>query len=208
MADVHGVGVHDPGHRLLVGVYIGCGNIFFGSDEVDDLRGVAARHALQFTLAHLLGVADHSALGSAEGNIHDRALPRHPTRQCTHFVERDVWRVANAAFSGTASDGMLNTESGKNLNATIIHGHRKVNDNFARRCPQQLPQPFIQIELACCKVEPRALRFPGINLLVQCHCCRCHTISNSFSLPRKGLRPFHEPTDRRSKISPVIGVIH
>jgi len=26
-----------------------------------------------------------------------------------------------------------------------------------------------------------------------------------FSLPRKGLRPFHEPTDRRSRISPVTG---
>ena len=43
---------------------------------------------------------------------------------------------------------------------------------------QQLPQAFIQIELACREIEPRALCFPGIDLLVQSHglCSECHTI--------------------------------
>ena len=52
VAHVHGVGVHDPGHGLLVGVDVGRGNVFFRSDEVDDLGGVAAGHALQLALAH------------------------------------------------------------------------------------------------------------------------------------------------------------
>src|ERR1700747_3740494 len=34
---VHGVGIHNPCHRLLVGVDVGCGNIFLRPDEVDDL---------------------------------------------------------------------------------------------------------------------------------------------------------------------------
>ena len=181
LAHMHGVGVHDPGHRLLVGVYIRRGHIFFRPDEVDDLRGIPARHALQFAMAHLLGVADHSALGSAKRNVYDRALPGHPARQRTHFVERDLGCVADAALARTACNGVLYPESGKNLDAAVVHGHRKVNDNFARGRPQQLPKPFIQIELACREIKPRALRFPGVNLLVQCHCCWCHTISNSLA---------------------------
>ena len=35
---------------------------------------------------------------------------------------------------------------------------------------QQLPQAFIQIQLARRKVEPRALCLPGIDLLVQSKC--------------------------------------
>ena len=53
-AHVHGVGVHDPGHGLLVGIHVGRGNVFFRPDEVDDLRGVAPGHALEFALAHQL----------------------------------------------------------------------------------------------------------------------------------------------------------
>ena len=87
---VHGVGVHDPGHRLLVGVHVGRGNILFRADELDDLGCVAARHALQFALAHLFGIADDAALGAAERNIHDRALPGHPAGQRAHFVQRDI----------------------------------------------------------------------------------------------------------------------
>ena len=50
VARVHRVGVHDPGHRLLVGVHVGRGHVLLGADEVDELGRVAARHALQ--LAH------------------------------------------------------------------------------------------------------------------------------------------------------------
>ena len=132
-------------------------------------------------MAHLLGVADHSALGAAKRDVHDRALPGHPARQSAHFVERDLGRVADAAFAGTACNGVLNPESGENLDAAVVHGDRKVNDNFARGRPEQLPKSFIQIQLACCKIKPRALRFPRVNLLVQCHCCWCHTISNSLA---------------------------
>ena len=104
LAHVHGVGVHDPGHGLLVGVHVGRGNVLLRSDEVDDLRGVAAGHALQFALAHCFGIADDAALGAAEGNVDDGALPGHPTGQGAHFVERDVGRVANAALGRAAGD--------------------------------------------------------------------------------------------------------
>jgi hypothetical protein len=40
---VHAVGVHHPGHDLLVRVHVGCGHVFLGADRVDDFRDVAAR---------------------------------------------------------------------------------------------------------------------------------------------------------------------
>ncbi len=170
MAHVHGVGIHDPGHGLLIGVDVGRGNILLRPDEVDDLRRVAARHALQFALAHRLGVADDAALGAAEGNVDHGALPGHPTGQRAHFVQRDVGRVADAALARAAGNVVLHPEAGEHLDVAVIHGHRKMNNDFARRRSQQLPQAFIQVELACRKIEPRALCFPGIDLLVQSKC--------------------------------------
>ena len=167
LAHVHGVGVHDPRHGLLVGVHVRRGNVLLRPDELDDLRGVAARHALQLALAHALGIADDAALGSAEGNIDDRALPGHPTGQRAHFVQRDIGRVADAALARTARHGVLHAEAGEHVDHAVVQGHRKVNDDLPRRRAQHLPQSFIEIQLARGKVEARALRLPGIDLLVQ-----------------------------------------
>ena len=41
VADVHGVGVHEPRHDLLVGVHVGRRHVLVGSDRVDDFRRVA-----------------------------------------------------------------------------------------------------------------------------------------------------------------------
>src|SRR3546814_9735572 len=55
-AFVHGVGVHHPGHGLRVGVYIGRGYVFVGSDDYADLAGVAACDALEFPTGVVAGV--------------------------------------------------------------------------------------------------------------------------------------------------------
>ena len=73
----------------------------------------------------LLGVADDAALGAAEGNVDDSALPGHPAGQGAHFVEGDVGRVADAAFGRAAGDGVLNAEAGEHFDATIVHGRRE-----------------------------------------------------------------------------------
>jgi hypothetical protein len=154
----------------------GAGNVFFGPDEVDDLRCVAAGHALEFTLAEQLWIANHAALGAAEGYVDYCALPGHPAGQCAYFVQSDFGRVTDSAFSRAARDVVLNAKAGEHLNTTIVHGHGKMHYDFAGRSPEQLPQAFIEIQLACREIEPRALSFPGIDLLVQSHglCCDCH----------------------------------
>ena len=115
LAHVHGVGVHHPGHGLLVGVDVGSGNVFLGADELDQLGGVAAGHALQLAARHVLGIANDAALGAAEGDVDDRALPGHPARQGANFVERHIGRIAHAAFGRAAGDGVLHAVAGEDF---------------------------------------------------------------------------------------------
>jgi hypothetical protein len=61
---------------------------------------------------------------------------------------------------------VLHPEAGEYFDVAVIHGYWKVNDDFARGGPEQLPQAFIQIELASREIKPRALCLPGIYLLV------------------------------------------
>ena len=50
IAFVHAVGIHDPGHDLLVGVDVRRGNVFFGTDDFHQLGGEAPGHAFQLCL--------------------------------------------------------------------------------------------------------------------------------------------------------------
>ncbi len=169
LAHVHGVGIHDPCHSLLVGIHVRRGHVLLRPDKLDDLGGVTARHALQLAPAHRLGVADHSALGAAEGNIHHRALPCHPAGQCAHLIQRHIRRVADAALARAARNVMLHAKARENVDHAVVERHREVHNDLALRRAQHLPQPFVQIQLARRKIEARVLRFPGIDLLVERH---------------------------------------
>ena len=177
---VHRVGVHHPGHGLLVGVHVGRGNILFRPDEVDDLRCVASGHALQLAPAHILWVADDPALGATEGDVDHRAFPGHPTGQRPHLVQAHVRRVADAALAGTAGNRVLHPEAGEHLHVAVVHGYGKVHDDLAPRRAQQLPQAFFQVQFARRKIESCRLGFPGIDLLLKRY--RCHTFLQ-FLLP-------------------------
>ena len=76
VADVHGVGVHDPRHDLLVGVDVGRRHVLLGADGVDDLGDVAARERLELAARHAGRIADDAALAAAE---RDRARRRTST---------------------------------------------------------------------------------------------------------------------------------
>src|SRR5207245_7102848 len=80
LAHVHGVRTHNPSHCLLVSIHVGSRDIFFRTNELNQLGGVAASHALKLAHGHLMRIADHTTLRPAERNVHHRALPRHPAR--------------------------------------------------------------------------------------------------------------------------------
>ena len=174
---VHGVGIHDPGHGLLVGVHVGGGDVLLGTDELEQFGGVAPRHALQFALRHFVRIADDAALGAAERNVHHRALPSHPAGQRAHLVKVHVGCVAQSALGRAPRNGVLHPESGEHLQVPIVHLHRDMNDDLAARTPQHLPQAFIKIQLLRGQVETRSLRLPGISFLFQVQSRRCHKVS-------------------------------
>ena len=55
-----------------------------------------------------------------KGMFDDGALPGHPGRQGADLVERDVRRVADAAFGGTARDGVLYAIAGEDFQPAVV----------------------------------------------------------------------------------------
>src|ERR1700678_225664 len=100
-------------------------------------------------------IANHAALRAAERNIHDRALPCHPTGEGAYFVQRDVRCIADTAFGRTARNRMLYAEASEDLEMPVIHLHRNVDREFAVGITQHPPQAVIQIELLRSQIETR-----------------------------------------------------
>jgi hypothetical protein len=161
LAHVHRVGVHHPGHGLLVGAHVRRGHVLLRPDELHQLGGVAAGHALQLALRHLVRIADDAALGPAEGDVDHRALPGHPTGQRAHLVQRHIRRVAHTALGWPARRGVLHAVAGEDLDPPIVHAHRDVDDHFAGGLPEDLPYSLVQVELLRGEVEAGLLRQPG-----------------------------------------------
>ena len=165
VAFVHGISVHDPRHGLWIGIDIGRRHIALGPDDVHDLRGIAARDALQFTGRQQVGIANHSAFGAAEGNIHHRAFPCHPGGQGPHFVQRHIRRETDSAFGRTAHDGMMHTIAGENFVASVVQHHRDADLQLERGHSQNLAQAFVQAQQFSGFVEARLSGNPRIGFL-------------------------------------------
>src|SRR5436190_16839352 len=127
VTSVHRVGVHDPGHRLLVGVHVRSRDVFFRSDKIEQLCRVPTSHSLKFAHGHLLRVTNDPALGATERHIHNSALPGHPCRQGSHFIKIHVRRISNPTFCRTSCEIVLYSKSLKYLNATRVHAGWYIN---------------------------------------------------------------------------------
>src|SRR6059058_1887491 len=98
MAHMHGVGIHDPGHDLFVRVDVRAEDIFFRTQDLNELRSVPSGESLEFTLGHHVWIANHSTSCAAEWDIHEGTLPCHPTRKRACFIQGDVGAVTDTAF--------------------------------------------------------------------------------------------------------------
>ena len=155
VARVHGIGVHDPGHGLFIGIHVGRGNVDLRPDEIEQLRGVAARDALQLAHGMDVGIADDAALAAAEGDVDHGALPGHPGGQRAHLVKVDVGSVADAALGRSARNGMLHAIAGEHLQPPVVQHHGDVHDDLARRRPQNFLHAFIQAQALSGFIEAR-----------------------------------------------------
>src|ERR1044072_8502006 len=79
------------------------------------------------------GPADHAALAATEGDVDDRALPGHPRRERTHFVDSDIGRVTDAALGGPAREVVLDAVALKDLDAAGVHADGDVDLQLAVR---------------------------------------------------------------------------
>ena len=129
VADVHRVRVHDPRHHLGVGADVGRGNVLLGADLVDDLARVAPREPLLLAERERLRVADDAALGAAEREAHQRALPRHPHRERLHLVLRHGRVVADAALGRAARHVVDDAVALERPHGAVVHlhGHRHLD---------------------------------------------------------------------------------
>src|SRR5437016_3404131 len=146
MADGHGVGVHDPSHRLRVGINVRGGNVLRRTDDGQYFAGIAARHAFKLALGHALGVANHAALGSAKRNADGGGLPGHPSRERLYFIQRDIGMEANAAFAGPARHVVLHTVAGEDFHLAVVHLRGQGNFQHALGSAQNLPQAKIELQ--------------------------------------------------------------
>ncbi len=129
-ADVHGIGVHDPGHSLLTAADVRCGNVAFGAEPIGKFGSVASRETFQFASRELARITDDAALGAAERDIHNRTLPGHPRGERADFIERNIRIKSDAAFSGAANGGVEDAIAGENFELAIVHADGYVKRDF------------------------------------------------------------------------------
>ena len=89
VALLHRVGVHHPGHRLLVRGDVGGRDVDPRADERREIGGEPAREALELVARERARVAADAALGAAVRQPQERALPGHPHRERGALAEVD-----------------------------------------------------------------------------------------------------------------------
>ena len=146
VAGVHRVGVHHPGHGLLVGADVGRGDVVRGTDQRHDLRGVAPGDALELGLRVVARIDDHATLGAAVRDVEQRALPRHPHRQRADLVEVDVRAVAQPALCRPAGVVVLHPVAGDDLHAAVVAAQRDADRELATRGGEQVVHALVVAE--------------------------------------------------------------
>ncbi len=104
---VHRIGVHEPGHHLLVGAHVRRHHVGVRPDKGNHLLHVAPRQPLQFALGNRGEIDPHPALGAAIGQTDQRAFPAHPDRQCSDLADIDRRREPGAALGRAEGEVML-----------------------------------------------------------------------------------------------------
>ena len=133
----HRVGVVDPGHRLGVGVQVGCRDVGEGPDVIAEGGDEAAGEAPLLVLRQRLRVALDASLGTAEGDVREGALPRHEGGEGDHLVLVDVGVVADAALAGPADVVMEHPVALEDVDVPVVHLHGQAQPDDALGLEQQ-----------------------------------------------------------------------
>ena len=139
----HRVGVHHPGHRLLVGAHVGGGDVEVGADHQDDLGGVAPGEALPLLQRELARVAADPALGAPVRQPHQGALPGHQHGERRDLAQAHLGVVAEAPL-GRSKDGvMVDSVTGEYCGLSVVHADRDRDHEG----PLGVPEPLVDVRV-------------------------------------------------------------
>ena len=104
---IHRVGVHEPGHHLLVGAHVRRHHVGVRTDERNHLLHVATRQRFQLAFGNRREIDIDAALGAAIGQPDKGAFPAHPDRKRRDLADIDGGRKPRAALGRTEGEMML-----------------------------------------------------------------------------------------------------
>ena len=154
------VSVVDPGHGVFVGVDVRRRNIGVRPDIVAKFVDETPSDAPKLGLAQAFRIANHTALGPAEGHFHQGTFPSHQRGQSSDFFDRDVGMIANTALARAQHSIMQDPVAAKRLNRAIFHLDGKAN----RQCALRQLEEFDQASLQAAEMLMRALKLLLCNL--------------------------------------------
>ena len=128
---IHRIGVHEPGHHLLVGAHVRRHDVRPRPDEGNHLLHVAAAEVLELLGLERARIDRDAALAAAEGKIGERAFPAHPDGERGDLADVDIGRETRAALGGTERQMMLDPVSDKDLRPIVLHADRTGDDDRA-----------------------------------------------------------------------------
>ena len=131
VADLRRVGVHHPGHRLLVRRHVRRRDVLLRADERGEVGGEAPGQPRELRLRERARVAAHAALRAAVGQSEERALPGHPHRERRTLAEVDAGVVADAALRRPEHRRVLHAVGRERPYRPVVHPHRQGQDH----CP-------------------------------------------------------------------------
>ena len=133
----------------------GAGTSVIGPTFLRDLTYPAAADLLLLALAEVVGIANDAALGAAQRNVDDRALPGHPHRQRADRVDGLLRVEANAALARSASVVVLHAEAAEHLHGSVVHAGRNRKVELAQWVTQKFARRRIEAQIFGDLVELR-----------------------------------------------------
>ncbi len=125
------------------------------SGPISTSSSVAKRRVsgLRLAHAHRPGIAGDTALRTAEGNVHEGALPGHPHRQRTDLVEVRGGVVAEPSLGRPARHVVLDPVAGEHAHAAVVQPDREANRELPVRRPKRLAHPRVEVKVVGSGVE-------------------------------------------------------
>ena len=124
---VHRIGVHEPGHHLLIGAHVGRHHVGMRTDEGNHLLHVAPRQRFQLALGDGGEIDIDAALGAAIGQPDQRAFPAHPDRKGRDLADVDGGRESRAALGRAEGEVMLHPVAFEYRDRAVVAVNRTGN---------------------------------------------------------------------------------